>query len=85
MYVWLSKGEDPTALYIRTKCLSRCLLPCECACMRTRVHVKQQVYYHKNPELKHATRTVSQECAHGFMAVVLCARVRVCLAERRYV
>lgn len=38
MYAGVSKGEDPTALYIRTKCLSQYLLlcVCVCACMCTR-------------------------------------------------
>ena len=85
MHVWLSKGADPTALHIRTKCLPHYLTPCVCVwgCARgVRVNSKSIT---TNPELKHATRTVSQECTHRFMAVVLCAWVRVCLAERRYV
>lgn len=38
-----------------------------------------------NQELKRATPTVSQECIYRFMAVVLRAWVRVCLADRLYV
>lgn len=40
MYRWVSKREDPIALYIRTKCLSHYLLLCVCVCTWVQVNTK---------------------------------------------
>lgn len=74
----MGKGEKKTVLYICTKYLSRYLwfYVCDCCCACIWVQVNNGTVT-TDPQLKHATPTVSQECTHRFMAASISRGVSV--------
>lgn len=94
MYGRVLKGEGPTALYIRTKCLSHFVTLCVCVSVYSCVFVCVCVYIWVQVNIKSITTNPRVEPCNSdcftrmhpqiYGCVYLSAWVRVCLAGRRY-